>query len=95
MPIEYSRIYQELLDRIIEGQKNLYGELAVKLAFKVKELEVSEGGNVLKISGSPKDAIRSILREYEVLGGKLSRALGEAVVRAYHNRYPDMDLNGE
>jgi hypothetical protein len=92
---EYNqKIYHELLDRIIEVEKDLYGELAVKVASGIKELEISGNGKVVKISGVPEDAIRNLLHEYEVLGGKLSKHLNEAVLEAYRKQYPHINFPG-
>ena len=89
---ENSQIYQELLNRIIEVEKDLYGELAIKVASKVKELEISKNGKVVKILGFPKDAIRNLLYEYEVLGGNLSKCVNEAILEAYRQQYPYINL---
>lgn len=92
MAYEHNQIYQDLLNRIIEVEKDLYGKLAIRIASKVKELEISEKGKVMKIFGSPKDAIRNLVYEYEVLGGHLSKNFAEAIIKAYHKQYPNINL---
>ena len=89
---EYDPIYLELLNRIIEIGKDLYGELAVKVASRIKEIEMSGDGKIVKILGLPENAVRNLLCEYEVLGGNLSKHLNEAVLEAYRKRYPDINL---
>lgn len=92
MTNENKYIYQELLDRIIEVQKDLYGKLAIKTAAKVKEIEISGNGKVVEISGSPEDAVRNLIREYTALGGKLSKSANEAILEAYRRQYPSINL---
>ncbi len=89
---EHNQVHQELLDRIIEVEKGLFGKLAIKVASKVQELEISEEGKVVKISGSPEDAIRNLIYEYEVLGGHLSKYMAGAVLKAYRKQYSNMNL---
>ena len=87
---ESDRIHKELLARIIEAAKDLYGELAIKIASRIEVLEVSGEGSIVKISVPPENVIRNLLCEYETLGGKASKNLNTAILKAYRKQYPAM-----
>ncbi len=85
-------IYIDLLNRIIENEESLYGELAFQIARRVSTLEISDQGKVLKISDSPVNIIRALMAEYEKFDGTLSKRFIEGILSAYKSQHPDIEL---
>jgi hypothetical protein len=93
MTQESDKISQELINRIIEAEKDLFGEVAVLYARKVKGIEISGEGRVLKLSESPESIVIGLVLIYEELGGRLGRHLSESVIAAYRKNYPTLTLS--
>ncbi|HAJ57507.1 MAG TPA: hypothetical protein DCL35_07040 [Candidatus Omnitrophica bacterium] len=85
-------IYIDLLDRIIENEKALYGELAVTIARNTGELLVSDKGKVLEIHNTPKKIIQDLSYEYGKLDGTISKNYIDSIVSIYKTLHPDLDL---
>jgi hypothetical protein len=88
----HEEIYIDILNRIIENEKSLYGALAISIARKVGKLMVSNSGKVLEISDEPINIIRELIAEYKKLDGTISMRSIECILSAYKARHPDLDL---
>lgn len=90
MTQDYNQIYKDLLNRIVESQKDLFGNLAVTFARRVTGLEVSEKGAVLQILNPLENIINNLIYEYKALGGHLSHDMIVSIVEAYRKQYSDI-----
>lgn len=63
--ISKNQIYQELMQAIIDRQKEILGaKVSVDIAQKVSELDLFSDGKIIKISGEPEKALQTLVTNY-------------------------------
>jgi hypothetical protein len=65
-------IFAQLIDRIIKAQEAVVGPIAFEQAKKVSGLTVDESLHTVKINGNEKEAIDTLIKQYEGLFGRAS-----------------------
>lgn len=65
-------IFSQLIDRIIEAQEAVVGPIAFEQARKVSGLTVDETHHTVKINGNEKEAVDTLIKQYEGLFGRAS-----------------------
>lgn len=82
--------YKSLITEIVKKQMDILGpEIAVGRARKVKELSVSDDGEVLSFSGDPHTVLQDLVDQYIALSGEIVKnILGPVFVK-----YPEIKIN--
>jgi len=81
-------IYAEIAVRIIQGQENIIGPIAVEQAQQVRELQVDWGQRQVTISGNKVQAIEDLIDKYRDLFGHISVEVSKQAAGSLMSRLP-------
>lgn len=81
---EDANAYKNLLTEIIQKQIVILGpDIAIMKAKAVPGLELDGNGNVVKITGSPSEALHKLIDEYVGLSGLIVKTTMEPLLSKY------------
>lgn len=76
--------YRKILSELIEKQMVILGPTVSLLkARNVSSLQVDDDGQVVRINGSPEEALKSLINEYVSLSGEIIKKTMEPLLARY------------
>jgi len=76
-----SEAIEKIVLKIIEAQEVIMGQTAWREALKVEGLRLDPEKHEVHIDGDPKEVLSSLVKQYEILFGKMSREICRDAVR--------------
>jgi len=91
-----SELYEELMQAIIDKQKEILGvQVAVEHAKKVAELWVSVDGKILQVKGEPESVLQSLINEYFKLTTQAGLETCISVIKEHLKKNEKLELPEE
>lgn len=85
-------VYSQIVVKIIKGQENIIGPIAVEQSQRVDGLDVDWGKQTATITGDPIKVIDELIEKYKELFGQISVEVSKDAVASLVDKLPSNGL---